>query len=412
MSRFSSIPRLGARSALVLHAHVLAITLAVCGGRGGNNPPNPPSQRPPDTRQCTVGKTSRWDQFGFDAILNTPDPRTCPYSAQSPGNSVPYRFYVDQYYNQSYNYCGRYVELKFYTSDRVVRADVGGYLTANGPYNPNRGQQPCRADMAGTYPGGYGTPIRDSVAILPIDPTSPGTLPAQAWAILPGSIQTMNTLLAGPTTVAPGSGATYTARTEWDTSTYTYQWKVDGQLVPGAVGARYLFAPSTVGNYQVAVDVIRADYSVEAVAQLVSVPFTGYLDGPRGIAGDQGGTWQARAPGGAPPYTYAWSVDWSPTYETADTYSGNLGGAGSHYLEVVITDAAGRVTSAADYIAVTQSGTCLEEPCGGYLQSRGTSDSLTGSSARVAPSMRGMLRGGARGPAPNRPTRPVKQGVP
>ena len=183
--------------------------------------------------------------------------------------------------------------------------------------------------------------------------SSPATLTVTALTIAPTI-----TIPPASASVLVGAGVTFSV-TAGGTAPFTYQWQLNGAPIFGATAASYVLASAQLtdaGAYTVTVTNGAGSATSAAAGLTVSATPPTILTAPQNatvLAG--GGVTFSVAAGGTAPFTYQWRKNGAaiggatsagytiPAAQAADTGS----------YDVVITNAAGSVTSAAATLTVT-----------------------------------------------------------
>ncbi len=102
---------------------------------------------------------------------------------------------------------------------------------------------------------------------------------------------------------------------------------------------------------------------LNAYGTLVAPPRAS-ISGPNAVTEYTSNTWTAVASGGAPPFTYRWTVDGTPAgTSTSVTDGGSWAGGTSHTIGLTVTDVIARSVSTSLGVYVTFSGGCFQPPC-------------------------------------------------
>jgi YVTN family beta-propeller protein len=177
---------------------------------------------------------------------------------------------------------------------------------------------------------------------------------------------TVNTALATPSTpsasastIGQGQSTTLTGATgSGGTSPYSYQWLQQApgagsySSITGATSNSYTFSTTTstatgVWNFE-----LRITDSASTPTTLISAPVSVTVNTPVAASVspstwtmdlDQSKVFTANTGAGAPPYSYAWFVDYGATSGTSSTFSFTPSAAGAHTVSVTVTDSLGGI---------------------------------------------------------------------
>lgn len=310
-----------------------------CGDRGGGGDNS--GQQPSQPRPCKTGINSQWANDG--TVIADYEPRSCPYTVKAVGSPVAFYYKVDRPTSSFYSTYGGPVDIKIWDYAGVERHSSTGYFSENHPSDPNK----IRATLSGSYPGGYGSPPKDTVSIKYFDGPHPV---AEAWSVLPGVLSTLPSQMIGANTVTSSQLSSWRAYPHWDTVSYLYNWYVDGSIVPGATGAVYATSFFN-GQHTLQTVVTRSDYTSDTAQMVVKVALTAGLNGPMYVRPNVACTWNATLTGGVPPYHYSWTVDGNAVGSDQGYWSGPLT-KGGHLLRVNITDSGNQAAEASMGITV------------------------------------------------------------
>jgi hypothetical protein len=150
------------------------------------------------------------------------------------------------------------------SSDGVTRLQTATVYSQYDPATDRRG-----TSLNDTYASGHGIPVRDSLAAQ-FGVTGYGT--AFGFAILPGKVDASTTGgFVGPLTVMTGENTTWRVVPLNDTVSYTYEWKVDGNLIGTTAQVSKSFSTLDLGDHTLSVDVVKADDSRYTVTRTLTI---------------------------------------------------------------------------------------------------------------------------------------------
>lgn len=322
------------------------------GGHGGGNQT--------DGRQCNTGGDNLWQSTRMVIKLIAPDPYSsifpCPYVVKAVGDSAFFAGFIDAPPGVI-QIPGSYgdVVLWIYDSNQInVFAGNAAFLSYS-PDSSTNGQPWDRAVIGGKYPGGRGNPIKDTLLVRVS--TSSGN--AWAGASMPGNISTVSHTVTAPTDLTVGSVGTFRVKPDWDTTSYLYKWKVNGQTVDGARYATFTTSFPTQALNTVQSFVYRADSTVDSVTKTVDTRLRVTVTGPTSVA-SPGGVCQyvANRFGGNGAVTFAWTKDGVPDGGNSANYAAEFGGTTmNHLITARVTDQSGITTSYGLTVRVSSTGT-------------------------------------------------------
>ncbi|MGC8645579.1 MAG: hypothetical protein ACP5UO_04860 [Thermoplasmata archaeon] len=137
-----------------------------------------------------------------------------------------------------------------------------------------------------------------------------------------------------------GQSVTFTAVVSPSSSSYTYQWYVNGVKV-GFNSSSYDFLPSVAGSYSVFVNVTLSSTTVSSNTATVTVyPAPTVTISPSSAKIHVGQTivLNSNVTGGTGKFSYLWYLNGSATSITSSTYSFTPAGNATYYFYVMVTD--------------------------------------------------------------------------
>jgi hypothetical protein len=150
-----------------------------------------------------------------------------------------------------------------------------------------------------------------------------------------------------PTIVAVDMGQSqlFTSTVSGGTSSFTYQWCLNGSKMPGATGSTWNFTPSSNGSYNIYVNVTdSAGYTAESnVASTVVNPSLSVSVSPTSVLMDVGQStlFTSTISGGTSPYAYQWYLNGAPVSgATSSSWTFSPTSQGSYTVYVVVNDSA------------------------------------------------------------------------
>jgi hypothetical protein len=163
-----------------------------------------------------------------------------------------------------------------------------------------------------------------------------------------------------------GESVKFTSNVSGGEPPYSYQWYLNGNLVPNATAESWTFYPQTVGNFTIYLIVkdktLQTAQSNQAwvnVAPKLTVSIS-----PMSASTLVGKpvTFTSNVSGGYPPYTYQWFLNGNPVYgATLSTWTFTPTTSGIFYVHLKVTDAQG-------YTAQSEASRIIAStvPVGGY----------------------------------------------
>jgi hypothetical protein len=150
-----------------------------------------------------------------------------------------------------------------------------------------------------------------------------------------------------PTSVAlnVGQSQTFTSTVCGGTSSYSYQWYLNGTKVSGATNAKWTFSPSSAGSYTVCVKVTDV-VGVTATSNTATVTVKAALSvtiSPTSVKMDVGQsvTFTSSISGGTSPYYYQWYLNGvAQSGATGASWTFTPSSTGSYTVYVKVTDGA------------------------------------------------------------------------
>jgi len=164
------------------------------------------------------------------------------------------------------------------------------------------------------------------------------------------------------------------------TTPYSYQWYLNGSAVSGATLDSWIFTPTSVGVYEVYLNVTDNSGNI-AISQTATVSVAPQITvsiSPMSMAVIVGEpiTFTSTTSGGYPPYTYQWFFNGAPVSgATSDTWTFTPTESGIFYVYLKVTDDEGN-TAQSDAARITVAAV----PVGGYsipIQTTATAKPLT-----------------------------------
>jgi hypothetical protein len=179
-----------------------------------------------------------------------------------------------------------------------------------------------------------GAGVKSSIATVTVNPTLSAT-------ISPSSA-----------TLDVNQSQTFTSTVSGGTSSYSYQWYLNGVAVSGAVSSSWTFTLSSSGSYTVYVKITdSATTPVAATSNIASVTVNSALAIsilPKTVVMDVGQSqlFNSSVVGGTSPYSYQWYVDNSPVSgATSASWTCTQSSPGSRNVYVEVTDAVSAVAT-------------------------------------------------------------------
>lgn len=175
-----------------------------------------------DPRQCEPSGNYFWNEAGTSVSRKYPE--TCPYSVVTPGATLHFEVDVIASASKLPFPIGSAAFGRVYDADRVLRLDDANVFI---PYPLDQSKSYAR--LRGPYAAGFGQVPRDSAEFR--FQTKAGF--AVGWLDIPGTVTAAPPRVQGPTHPAIGVGGQWMADTPADPVSYTFQWRLDGQNIPG-----------------------------------------------------------------------------------------------------------------------------------------------------------------------------------
>jgi parallel beta-helix repeat protein len=163
---------------------------------------------------------------------------------------------------------------------------------------------------------------------------------------------TVNSALSisiSPTSVTldVGQSQTFTSSVSGGTSSYSYQWYLDGGAVSGATSSSWTYSPSSSGSHSVYVKVTDSastpNTAQSSSASVTVNPALSVSISPTSVTMDAGQsqTFASSVSGGTSLYSYQWYLDGSTVSgATSSSWTYSPSSSGSHYVYVKVTDSA------------------------------------------------------------------------
>jgi hypothetical protein len=166
------------------------------------------------------------------------------------------------------------------------------------------------------------------------------------------------TISPSPVTMDVGQSQVFNSTVSGGTSSYSYQWYLDGSPVSGATSASWTYTPPSTGSHTVYLNVTDA-VNATAISNTVLVTVNGPLSVailPTSVTLDVGQSklFNSTVSGGTSPFKYQWYSNGSPT-GTGPTWAFTPGLAGSYFIYVNVTDAVGAVAKSNTAIVTVNS---------------------------------------------------------
>lgn len=343
---------------LLAAGSLLIVSAGGCGGSGGGI----------DTSnlQCQEQNyNSGPDAVHLGYVLTTPK---CPYKVKQIGNSVPFEFVVSADVGPTSppkNFVLEGSLLSFWLKNNTAQ---NPYINLSYPFYssivyPGVPAGRVAAIITSSFPGGYGsspsTHGKGGNEVAKVDFTyylagAPGTpLGGHDEYILYSVIDTSKSSVIGATSVNAAASGVWRAYPAWDTTSYTFQWLKDGQLVSGATGAAYSTSLNTAGSHTLKVITTGADLVSDTATVSVTALFTVTIDGPSPVRANNSCLWTASVQGGGAGITYAWKKNGSTIGTNSPELTTSFSSAGTLFVQV--TDGYGNVASATKSVGVSSS---------------------------------------------------------
>jgi multisubunit Na+/H+ antiporter MnhE subunit len=166
------------------------------------------------------------------------------------------------------------------------------------------------------------------------------------------------TISPGTVTMDVGQPKTFTSTVTGGTSSYSYQWYLNGVAVSGANSSAWTFTPGSLGSYSVYVNVtdsvgVKVKSNVATVT-VNTAPSVGILPTSATIHVGNSQVFTSTVSGGTSPPSYQWYLNGSAVSgATSATWTFTPSSTGSYNVYVKVTDAVGTVaTSTASTVMV------------------------------------------------------------
>jgi hypothetical protein len=158
------------------------------------------------------------------------------------------------------------------------------------------------------------------------------------------------TISPSTVTMDVGQPKTFTSTVTGGTSSYSYQWYLNGAAVSGANSSAWTFTPNSSGSYSVYVNVtdsvgVKVKSNVATVT-VNTAPSVGILPTSATIHVGNSQVFTSTVSGGTSPPSYQWYLNGSAVSSaTSATWTFTPSSTGSYNVYVKVTDAVGAVAT-------------------------------------------------------------------
>jgi hypothetical protein len=194
---------------------------------------------------------------------------------------------------------------------------------------------------------------------------------------VPPAIQTQ----PSNTTGIQGQGASFSVSAT-GTSPFSYQWRLNGEPLSGATHATLNLsdlATNQAGSYSVQITNVAGSVTSQVATLTVNIP-PGIQTQPHGVTVIQGqNTCLSVVATGTPPFSYQWKQNNTALAGATNSVLNltNVQTTNAGHYKVVVTNAAGSITSASATLAVRASAVTLSTSTGALTHSNGFNLQLT-----------------------------------
>jgi hypothetical protein len=163
----------------------------------------------------------------------------------------------------------------------------------------------------------------------------------------PVTVNSLPSVTINPTTptIDLGQSKTFISTVSGGTSSFTYQWYLNGSPVSGATSSTWTFTPASTGNYQVYVQVTDnvGKSAASNIATVTVNPELAVSVVPASVVLDVGQPqlFTSSVSGGTPPYSYQWYLNGAPVSgATSFSWVFTPTSPSTYSIYVIVTDSA------------------------------------------------------------------------